>query len=195
MKHRTLWKSILSTGGSTQILAVFIHTVYSSNSSIYYGIIMFIHVHSCSSIFIHMHLEFPSAIGHPFEKATLSDQRCRRLFNSSSLFTLSCPNPHKQSHNSQGSLIDEIKNSKQQLAFWHYQFLFPLLFVPGEGRNNKHIMCRLVDSEIRTIVSKTESTLKTSIKHQTFNCSPQSSRSEALLKSLKAFRHHDSAMI
>ena len=86
------------------------------------------------------------------------------------------------------AVIDEIKKSKDKLAL--YQTVVPRCYLSQvkEGQNySKQVICRLVDNEIRAIASKTENTLNI-IKHQTLNCSPRSSRSEALLKSLKASR-------
>jgi len=98
----------------------------------------------------------------PFLENTISpDQRCNRLFNASNLLTLSCPNPHTISQNSQGSLwssIGEIKQSKGKL---HSITLVPACSLSHmkNGQNySKHVMCRL-DNEIPTIASKTESTL------------------------------------
>ena len=155
--------------------------------------------HLFSSMFIIVHpysSGIPLCNWSPFlENAISLDQRCNRLFKASNLFTLSCPNPRtiKGRWGWVMVVIDEIKKSKNQLAF--HQTLVPTCSL-SRMKDGKHVMCRLVDNRnsyhcfqnLKHITSKHQFRHQLSIiKHQTLNCSPRSSRSDAWFKSLKAF--------
>ena len=111
-----------------------------------------------SFLFIHiLHLEFSSEIGHPFENARLWAQRCKTLFNSSRrglgqdkvnkldefiqfvhlvLPKLSHnPTTHKGLWGWLMAVIDDIKKSKDKLAF--YQTVFPACSL-SQVKNGQH---------------------------------------------------------